>query len=101
MAGGDSNKGADEGADSYADDRNLKDMRIIAQTNLKLIAYTTSRLHASMLGMFSEVRMRLPNMILCELTRKSVKRAVKIGVNGNRIKDFILQHAHPVRRIFF
>uniref|UniRef100_A0A7S1TPD0 General transcription factor IIH subunit 4 n=1 Tax=Phaeomonas parva TaxID=124430 RepID=A0A7S1TPD0_9STRA len=98
MAGGDGAAAAvaAAGEDPMAGEGSTKDMRIIVQTNLKVIAYTTSRLHASMLGMFSEVHMRLPNMVLAELTRRSVKKAVSIGVNAERIKNFLVSHAHPV-----
>ena len=72
------------------------EMRIIVQTNLKLIAYTTSKLHTGMLLLFSEIRVRLPNMVVCEITRQSIKKAVSTGVTGAQIKQFLVSHAHPV-----
>ena len=46
-------------------------------------------------GVFSNVEFRLPNMVVCRLTRSSVGRALDLGVSAVTIRDFLDRHAHP------
>jgi transcription initiation factor TFIIH subunit 4 len=71
---------------------------IIVQTNFQVVAYTSSDLHVAMLGLFCDVPTikRLPNMVLCQLTRESVKGAFEIGITATQILRFLKMHAHPI-----
>ena len=70
---------------------------IIVQTNFQVVAYTTSPVHVSMLGLFCDERgfRRLPNVIFFRITRDTVKRAFRLGINAGQILRFLKMHAHP------
>lgn len=72
-------------------------LAIIVQSNFTVFAYTTSRLHINMLGLFCEVSTirRLPNMVNMKMTRDSVKSALALGIDAKQILRFLERHAHP------
>jgi transcription initiation factor TFIIH subunit 4 len=76
-------------------------LAIIVQTNFQLCAYTTSELHVSMLGLFSEVTTirRLANVVFMVITRDSVKSAFALGIQATQIVRFLEKHAHPKLRM--
>ncbi|GMI37484.1 hypothetical protein TeGR_g5840, partial [Tetraparma gracilis] len=73
-------------------------LAIVAQTNFSVVAYTSSRLHVAMLGLFcdAESMVRMPNMLVCMMSRDSVKHAIEVyGISAKQITTFLKQHAHP------
>mmetsp|Transcript_10171 Transcript_10171/g.20243 ORF Transcript_10171/g.20243 Transcript_10171/m.20243 type:complete len:521 (-) Transcript_10171:26-1588(-) len=70
---------------------------IIVQTNFSVAAYTCSSLHIHMLNLFCdpESMQVLPNLVLCSLTRDSVKAAFAQGIKARQILRFLKMHAHP------
>ncbi|KAL7544561.1 hypothetical protein ACHAWF_007936, partial [Thalassiosira exigua] len=75
-------------------------LALVVQTNFQVVAYTRSRLHASTLGLFCDVRSyrRLPNVIFFHITRDSVRGAFRLGVTADQILRFLSVHAHPMLR---
>jgi transcription initiation factor TFIIH subunit 4 len=75
-------------------------LAIIVQTNFQLCAYTTSELHISMLGLFCDVETirRLPNVVMMNITRDSVKSAFAFGIQARQILRFLEKHTHPKLR---
>lgn len=76
---------------------NISGLQLIIETNFQVVAYCTSELHFEMLRLFIDHRdmIRLPNMTLGQITRDSIKRALKIGITAQQIIDFMLIHSHP------
>jgi transcription initiation factor TFIIH subunit 4 len=68
---------------------------IIIETNYKMYAYTTSVLQEQVLRLFTEVDYKLPHMLIGVITRKSVRRALTIGITATQIIDYLYMHAHP------
>ena len=81
--------GQDEGAGSGF---------IIVETNYRTYAYTSSPLQISILGLFSRILTRYPNMVAGKITRESVRGAVRLGITADQIVSFLATHAHPQMR---
>lgn len=80
--------------------KNSSHLAIIVQTNFQLAAYTTSPLHVPMIGLFCRVDTcrRLPNMVFYKITRDSIKKALRLGIDAAQILSFLRTHAHPYLR---
>lgn len=64
-------------------------LAIVAQTNFSVVAYTSSRLHVAMLGLFcdAESMVRMPNMLVCMMSRDSVKHAIEVyGISAKQVR---------------
>lgn len=68
---------------------------IIVETNYRVYAYTDSALQEALLGLFCEVLYRVPNLTICNLSRESVRQALKSGITAEQIVGFLRLHAHP------
>ncbi|XP_065331992.1 general transcription factor IIH subunit 4 [Cloeon dipterum] len=68
---------------------------IIVETNYRVYAYTENNLQVALLGIFTELLLRLPNLAVGVLTRDSVRQALRSGITAKQIIDFLRQHAHP------
>ena len=66
-------------------------LAIIVQTNFQLCAYTTSELHVSMLSLFCDENSfrRLPNIVMFQITRDSVKSAFRLGIDAGQVRSLI------------
>ena len=71
---------------------------IVLETNYRIYAYTSSALQISILQLFSNLKVRYPNMIAGKITRDSVRRAVAQGITADHIISFLDTHAHPQMR---
>ena len=71
---------------------------IVLETNYRIYAYTSSALQISILQLFSNLKVRYPNMIAGKITRDSVRRAVGQGITADQIISFLDTHAHPQMR---
>jgi transcription initiation factor TFIIH subunit 4 len=71
------------------------DIHIIVETNFRLYAYTTSTFQTNLLSLFTQMRYRLPNLVVGHLTREKVRGALMIGITADQIIGFLNSHAHP------
>ena len=76
---------------------------VVVQTNFQVIAYTdsaaaSSRLIVAVLSLFASLRVRLPNLVVGDITRTAVKACVAKGIRVSQITNFLESHAHPVIR---
>lgn len=71
---------------------------IIIETNYRIYAYTSSPLQTSLLGLFTNLRSRHPNLITAKMTKSSVQRAVQAGITADQIISYLTSHAHPQMR---
>lgn len=73
----------------------LGDIQIVVETNFRVYAYTTSGFQMNLIGLFTHLRYRLPNLVVCHLTRDAVRRALMNGINADQIIAYLNAHAHP------
>lgn len=68
---------------------------IILETNYRLYAYTDSPLQIAVLNLFCHLRTRFANMITGQITRDSVRRALRNGIQADQMITYLTVHAHP------
>ncbi|CAH0724124.1 unnamed protein product, partial [Brenthis ino] len=68
---------------------------IVVETNYRVYAYTQSSLQVALLGLFTELVYRFPNVVVGVLTRESVRAALRGGISARQIVRYLEQHAHP------
>ena len=75
---------------------------ILVQTNFQVVAYTdatqaSSQLVLSTLGLFCEIKVRLPNVVVGAITRDIVKNCItQRQIRCGQILKFLETHAHPL-----
>lgn len=67
---------------------------VVVETNFRVYAYSTSRLHSEILRLFSRLEYQLPNLIVGGITKESLYKAFANGITGEQIISFLQQHAH-------
>jgi len=67
---------------------------IVVETNYRVYAYTDSSLQIALLGLFTEVMYRFPNLCVAVITRESCRQAFRGGITANQIVRFLNMHAH-------
>lgn len=83
------------GAQSKAAQHIDQEGYIVVETNYRVYAYTDSKLQEALLGLFCEVLYRVPNLTIGNLTRESVRQALRSGITAEQIVGFLRLHAHP------
>lgn len=76
---------------------------LILETNYRVYAYTcefptltlANLLRTAILNLFVTLKSRLPNLVIGQLTRHSVKSALNKGITANQIITYLTHHAHP------
>ena len=68
---------------------------IIVESNFKVYCYTSSSLHALLLGHFCEILVRLPNLVVGQLTAESVMKAMSHGIRAAHMLRYLEAAAHP------
>ncbi|XP_055531849.1 general transcription factor IIH subunit 4 [Wyeomyia smithii] len=68
---------------------------IVVETNYRVYAYTDSNLQVALLGLFTELLYRFPNLVVGVLTRDAVRQAFRGGITAEQIISYLEQHAHP------
>ncbi|XP_060805639.1 general transcription factor IIH subunit 4 [Amyelois transitella] len=68
---------------------------IVVETNYRVYAYTQTSLQVALLGLFTELIYRFPNLVVGVLTRESVRQALRGGITAQQIIHYLEQHAHP------
>lgn len=74
----------------------LNELRIIVETNMQVVAYICSDLHVSLLNLFVDVNVRLPNVVIGRITREKAKQAFNVGITVAQMVDFLSSHSHDV-----
>lgn len=74
----------------------IQRIKIIVETNFKIYVYTSSSLHVDMLRVFLDIECILPNLVVCVISRSSVKRAFKKGIKAKNLIDFLKKNAHEL-----
>ncbi|XP_068620323.1 general transcription factor IIH subunit 4 [Battus philenor] len=68
---------------------------IVVETNYRVYAYTQTSLQVALLGLFTELLYRFPNLVVGVLTRESVRQALRGGITADQIIHYLEQHSHP------
>jgi len=68
---------------------------IVVETNYRVYAYTNSELQLALIGLFSDMLYRFPNMCVAMITRESARNAFRGGITASQIIRFLNMHAHP------
>ncbi|KAM3959470.1 general transcription factor IIH subunit 4 marionette [Aphomia sociella] len=68
---------------------------IVVETNYRVYAYTQTNLQVALLGLFTELMYRFPNLVVGVLTRESVRAALRGGIAATQLVHYLEQHAHP------
>ncbi|XP_028161389.1 general transcription factor IIH subunit 4 [Ostrinia furnacalis] len=68
---------------------------LVAETNYRVYAYTQSNLQVALLGLFTELVYRFPNLVVGVLTRESVRMALRGGITADQLIHYLEQHSHP------
>ncbi|XP_047031034.1 general transcription factor IIH subunit 4 isoform X1 [Helicoverpa zea] len=68
---------------------------ILVETNYRVYAYTQTSLQVALLGLFTELMYRFPNLVVGVLTRESVRAALRGGITAEQIIHYLDQHSHP------
>jgi transcription initiation factor TFIIH subunit 4 len=68
---------------------------VVAETNFRVYAYTSSPVRQAILRLFVRCEVLLPNLFVGTITRDSVIAALDSGVGADQILGYLRQHAHP------
>lgn len=68
---------------------------VIIETNFKLYSYANSPLQIAILSLFVHLKSRFNNMVLGQITRDSIRRALRNGITAEQILAYLETHAHP------
>ncbi|KAI9796393.1 MAG: hypothetical protein M1825_000629 [Sarcosagium campestre] len=71
---------------------------IVIETNYRIYAYTSSPLQMAVLGLFTHLLTRFPNMVSGRVTRASIQKAINTGITSEQIISYLQTHAHPQMR---
>ncbi|KAK6917534.1 Transcription factor Tfb2, C-terminal domain [Dillenia turbinata] len=80
---------------SLADTSSREQGFVVVETNFRMYAYSSSKLHCEILRLFSRVEYQLPNLIVGAITKESLYNAFENGISADQIISFLQQNAHP------
>ncbi|KAL6651633.1 hypothetical protein ACP70R_010558 [Stipagrostis hirtigluma subsp. patula] len=80
---------------SLSDSSSSKEGFVVVETNFRMYAYSTSKLHCEILRLFSRIEYQLPNLIAGAITKESIYGAFENGITADQIISFLQQNAHP------
>lgn len=80
---------------SLADSSSRKQGFVVVETNFRMYAYSTSKLHCEILRLFSRIEYQLPNLIVGAITKESLYKSFESGITSDQIISFLQQNAHP------
>ncbi|ALC44716.1 mrn [Drosophila busckii] len=89
------NKNGAEASTTADEERMQERGYIVVETNYRVYAYTDSPLQVAVLGLFTELLYRFPNLVVGVLTRDSVRQALRGGITAEQIVSYLEQYAHP------
>ena len=58
-------------------------------------SHPANLLRIAILNLFVTLKSRLPNLVVGQLTRESVKSALNKGITANQVITYLTHHAHP------
>ncbi|RYG55288.1 hypothetical protein EON66_05655, partial [archaeon] len=70
-------------------------MYVVVEKNFKVYAYSNKEYQIALLALFAKIEMRLPNLIVATLTRRSMMEAFDRGISAKLIHHFLVARAHP------
>jgi len=79
---------------SLSDLSSRKQGFVVVETNFRVYAYSSSKLHCEILRLFSRVEYQLPNLIVAAITKESLYNAFENGIMAEQIISFLQQNAH-------
>ncbi|KAK4787591.1 hypothetical protein SAY86_011424 [Trapa natans] len=79
---------------SLTDSSSRKEGFVMVETNFRMYAYSSSKLHTEILRLFSRVEYQLPNLIVASITKESLYNAFENGITAEQIISFLQQNAH-------
>lgn len=79
---------------SLSDSSSRKQGFVVVETNFRLYAYSTSKLHSEILRLFSRIEYQLPNLIVGAITKESLYTAFENGITSDQMISFLQQNAH-------
>ncbi|KAF5728672.1 general transcription factor IIH subunit 4 [Tripterygium wilfordii] len=79
---------------SLTDSSTRKQGFVVVETNFRLYAYSSSKLHGEILRLFARVEYELPNLIVSAITKESLYNAFENGITADQIISFLQQNAH-------
>ncbi|EEF43256.1 general transcription and DNA repair factor IIH subunit TFB2 isoform X1 [Ricinus communis] len=80
---------------SLTDSSSRKQGFVVVETNFRMYAYSTSKLHCEIMRLFSRVEYQLPNLVVGAMTKESLYSAFENGITAEQIISFLQQNAHP------
>ncbi|KAL9443523.1 hypothetical protein AB3S75_016814 [Citrus x aurantiifolia] len=80
---------------SLTDSSARKEGFVVVETNFRMYAYSTSKLHCEILRLFSKIEYQLPNLVVGAITKESLYNAFENGITAEQIISFLQQNAHP------
>ncbi|CAO2842838.1 unnamed protein product [Amaranthus hypochondriacus] len=80
---------------SLSDTATRKQGFVVVETNFRMYAYSTSKLHCEILRLFARIEYQLPNLIVCAINKESLYNAFENGITSEQIISFLQQNAHP------
>jgi len=69
-----------------------KEGYIVVETNYRIYAYTDSNLQIALLGLFTEILYRFPNLCVGVISRDSCRQAFRGGITATQIIRFLQMH---------
>ncbi|KAF3777628.1 RNA polymerase II transcription factor B subunit 2 [Nymphaea thermarum] len=80
---------------SLSDSTSRKEGFIVVETNFKLYANSSSKLHCEILDLFSRIEYQVPNLIVGSIAKESLYLAFSKGITAEQIITFLQQNSHP------
>ncbi|KAM7513081.1 hypothetical protein LguiB_011956 [Lonicera macranthoides] len=74
---------------SLSDTSSRKVGYVVVETNFRMYAYSTSKLHCEILRLFSRVEYQLPNLIVASITKENLYKAFQNGISADQANNFI------------
>ncbi|KDO50856.1 hypothetical protein CISIN_1g0154403mg, partial [Citrus sinensis] len=69
---------------SLTDSSARKEGFVVVETNFRMYAYSTSKLHCEILRLFSKIEYQLPNLIVGAITKESLYNAFENGITAEQ-----------------
>ncbi|KAL8103771.1 hypothetical protein AgCh_028100 [Apium graveolens] len=73
---------------SLSDASSRKQGYVVVETNFRLYAYTTSKLHCEILRLFARIEYQLPNLIVGAITKENLYKAFQNGITADQASIF-------------
>jgi transcription initiation factor TFIIH subunit 4 len=71
---------------------------IIVESNFYIYAYTSSPAQIGILSLFSNMTCKLPNLVMFQITRDSIRRALDTGITSQSVVRFLRCNFHTMMK---